>query len=64
MSTDQSQIPAFLKDLYLFSSLDEIQISRIQEFFSPITKAVDELIPSPGDPGRCFLYHLRRTGST
>jgi hypothetical protein len=54
MVSDQPQIPAFLKDLYLFSSLDEIQISRVQQFFSPINKAVDELILVPGDQGTAF----------
>jgi hypothetical protein len=54
MASDQPQIPAFLKDLYLFSSLDESQISYIQQFFSPITKAVDEPIPAPTDPGTAF----------
>ncbi len=54
MASDQTQIPAFLKDLYLFSSLDEIQISRIQQFFIPITKEVDELILAPGDPDPAF----------
>ncbi len=54
MASDQPQIPAFLKDLYLFNSLDEIQISHVQQFFSPITKAVDEPIPAPGDLGAAF----------
>ena len=54
MASDQPQIPAFLKDLYLFSSLDEIQISRIQQFFSPITIAVDEPILAPGNQGAAF----------
>jgi hypothetical protein len=54
MASDQPQIPSFLKDLYLFSSLDEIQISRIQQFLSPINKAVDELILAPDDPGAAF----------
>jgi CRP-like cAMP-binding protein/uncharacterized membrane protein YdbT with pleckstrin-like domain len=54
MASDQPQIPVFLKDLYLFSSLDEIQISRVQQFFSPLNKAVDELILTPGDPDAAF----------
>ena len=54
MAPDQPQIPAFLKDLYLFSSLDEIQIFRIQQFFSLITKAVDEPILAPGELGAAF----------
>ena len=54
MASDQPQIPAFLKELYIFSSLDEIGISHIQQFFSLITKTVDELILAPGNPGDAF----------
>jgi hypothetical protein len=54
MASDQPQIPAFLKDLYLFNSLDEIQISRVQQFFSSITRKVDEPIPASGDQGPAF----------
>jgi CRP-like cAMP-binding protein len=54
MVPDQPQIPSFLKDLYLFSLLDEIQISRIQQFFSLLTKTVDEPILAPDDPGAAF----------
>ena len=54
MASDQPQIPVFLKDLHLYSTLDEIQISRIQQFFTLITKEVDEPIPAPSDKAPAF----------
>lgn len=54
MASDQPQIPLFLKDLHLFTTLDEIQISRIQQFFTLINKAVDEPIYPSGNPGASF----------
>jgi hypothetical protein len=54
MASDQPQIPVFLKDIHLFSSLDETQISRIQQFFSLINIAVDQTITAPGEQGAAF----------
>ena len=73
MALEQPQIPVFLKEIHLFSTLDELQISRLQEFFTQVTRSVDEPVVPPGDKSQAFyiiyegqvaLSHRLRNGET
>jgi len=49
MVNDQPPLPVFFKDIHLFSTLDESQLARLQEFFNTIELAGDTPIINPDD---------------